>query len=120
MSDSIVKEIYEKINELTNRERKLRAEIANIRYERARLKTQCGHNCMFRPLWISELPEKFWYPCYYTVKVISNLSPELNNHNVPPDLADWTKNSGIKEFMFNILLYVGMIFFILQLIVLIF
>ena len=115
-----VDDIYERINELNNRERKLRSEISNIRHERAKLKAQCNYSYLSRPRWISELPEEFWYPCYYASKVISDLAPNLDNNNVPPDLIDWSRNSGMKEIVVNTLLYIGIAIVVAQLFVIIF
>jgi hypothetical protein len=121
MSESVHASISDRINQLTERERKLRSEISSIRLERSRLKAQCGGPVnLARPRWVSELPEAFWYPCYYTSKVISNLSPNLDNGNVPPDLIDWSKNSGTREFLINIAMYVGVIIIALQVFFLIF
>lgn len=121
MSDAVVDDIYERISDLTNREKKLRLEIANIRHERAKLKAQCNFSYISkRPRWISELPEEFWYPCYYASKVISDLTPNLEHSNVPPDLIDWSRNSGLKEFMFNTALYIGIAIIAAQLFVIIF
>jgi hypothetical protein len=115
MSEAVYDNIHDRINELTNREKNLRSEISKIRQERSRLKSQCGYSFVSRPSWMSDLPEKFWYPCYYSSKVISELSPNLDNGNVPPDLIDWARNSGLKEFFINVAMYVGVAIITLQL-----
>lgn len=119
MNSAVIDDIYERINELTNREKTLRSEISNIRQERAKLKAQCSYSNLSRPQWISELPEEFWYPCYYTSKVISDLAPNVDNRNVPPDLIDWARSSGFKELVVNTLIYIGVAVIAAQLFVII-
>jgi hypothetical protein len=116
MSEAVYDNIYDRINQLTERERELRLEIASIRRERSKLKAQCGGPvCVSNPRFVSEIPKEFWYPCYYASKVISNLSPNLDNGNVPPDLIDWSQKSGIKELLVNTGMYIGIAIIALQL-----
>ncbi len=115
MSEATYDNIHERINELTNRERSLRSEIFKIRQERSRLKSQFVYTSVSRPRWMSDIPEDFWQPCYRASKVISELSPNLDNGNVPPDLSDWSRKSGLKEFFINVAMYVGVAIIALQL-----
>lgn len=118
MSSTIHDDIYDRIDELSERERALRAELSEIRRQRAHLKSQCNYSFISeRPKWLSELPEEFWYPSHIASKVISDLSPNLQNRNVPPDLIDWQKASGLKEFLINIGLTLGVVIVALNLFV---
>lgn len=116
MSEFVYDDIYIRIDELAERERALRSELAEVRRQRAHLKSQCHYSFISeRPEWLSELPEEFWYPSHIASKVISDLSPNLRNRNVPPDLIDWQKSSGLKEFIVNLGLTLGTAIVALQL-----
>lgn len=109
MSEFFYDDIYDRIDSLAKRERELRSEIHSLRQERAKLKSQCNYTFINERLeFIKDLPEEFWYPSHITAKVISDLNPSLQNRNVPPDLADWQRTSGLKEFLVNIGLGIGM------------
>ena len=121
MSEFVYDDIYSRIDALAERERSLRAELHEIRQQRARLKSQCNYSFISeRPEWLSELPPEFWYPSHIASKVISDLSPNLRNRNVPPDLIDWQKDSGFKEFVVNLGLTLGTAIVALQLFFLLF
>jgi hypothetical protein len=102
MSEAIFSDIYDRIDQLNRKEKELRAEMAEVRRERARLKAQCPLQYLSeRPSWLSNLPAEVWYPSYYANKILSDLNPSLEQRNVPPDLIDWSRTSGIKEFLIN-------------------
>jgi hypothetical protein len=115
MSEVVYDDIYDRLNELVEKEKRLRAEMAAVRDERARLKSQLNFHDLSKPAWVSELPEKFWYPSFYTSKVINDLHPNLDYNNVPPDLVDWAKRSGVREFIINTALGIGIAIVALQL-----
>lgn len=116
MSEFVYSDIYSKIDELSERERILRAELHEVRQQRAHLKSQCNYSFISeRPEWISDLPQEFWYPSHVASKIISDLSPNLRNRNVPADLVDWQKTSGFKEFVVNLGLTLGTAIVALQL-----
>lgn len=102
MSDAIYSDLYDRIDQLNKREKELRAEIATVRRERGKLKAQSPMQYLSsRPDWVARLPSEVWYPSYYANKILSDLNPSLEQRNVPPDLIDWARTSGIKEFLIN-------------------
>lgn len=107
MTEVVYDDVYDRINELVEREKNLRAEIKAIRDERARLKSETNFHDLSKPRWTSELPKEFWYPSFYTSKVINDLGPSADYNNVPPDLMDWSKGSGLKEFLINLAIGLG-------------
>jgi len=107
MNEAFYDNIYSQLDALVEREKKLRADIAEVRNERARLKAELNFVDVSQPTWLSELPQEFWYPSYYTSKVVNDLHPNLEHKNTPPDLIDWAKGSGIKEFIINVALGIG-------------
>jgi len=115
MSTAVYDDIYDRINDLIDREKSLKAEIATVRNERARLKSQLNFSYASKPRWISELPKEFWYPSFYTSKLINDLYPSLEYRNVSPDLEDWAKGGGVKEFIINTALGIGVVIIALQL-----
>jgi hypothetical protein len=115
MTSEAFDDIYDRINELIAREKNLRAELANVRYERARLKSQLNFSDLSKPKWVADLPREFWYPSFYTSKVINGLHPNLEYRNVPPDIEDWQRSSGAKEVIINLALGIGVVIIALQL-----
>ena len=114
MSEAVYDDIYDRIDALVEREKSLRLEIANIRAERSRLKSQLQFSDLANFKWISETPKEFWYPSYLTSKLVNNLRPNMEYRNTPPDLEDWQKGSGMREFFINTLLGIGIIVLALQ------
>jgi len=115
MTEVIYDDIYDRINELVEREKNLRLEIKAIRDERAKLKSEIKFYDLSKPKWAADLPKEFWYPAFYTSKVINDLGPSMDYNNVPPDLTDWSKGSGLKEFLINLALGIGIAITALQL-----
>jgi hypothetical protein len=115
MSTGVYSDIYARLNELVEREKSLRSEISAVREERARLKSQLNCTYLSQPRWVSGMPKEFWYPSYYTSKVINDMSPNMDYRNTPPDMTDWARVSGAKEFFINIALGIGVIIIALQL-----
>ncbi len=107
MSEAFYNDVYSRLDALVEREKKLRADIAEVQNERARLKAELDFVDVSKPTWLSELPQEFWYPSYYTSKVVNDLYPNLEYKNTPPDLIDWAKGSGVKEFFVNLALGIG-------------
>lgn len=108
--------IHERIAQLTSRERELKSELAALRRQRASLKARSGEVYLTeRPQWISDLPQNFWLPTHAANKVLGGLNPNLENRNVTPDLIDWSKTSGIREFLVNIGITVAVVVVGLQL-----
>lgn len=107
MTEVVYDDIYDRINELVEREKNLRLEIKAIRDERARLKSELNYFDLSKPKWAGDLPKEFWYPSFYTSKVINDLGPSADYKNVAPDLMDWSKGSGLKEFFINLALGLG-------------
>ncbi len=115
MSTAVYDDIYDRLNELVERERSLRSEISAVREERARLKSQLNCTDLSQPRWVAGVPKEFWYPSYYTSKVINDMSPNMDYKNTPPDMTDWVRGSGAKEFFINAALGIGVIIVALQL-----
>lgn len=113
--------IYDQIDQLNHKEKELRAEIAQVRRERTRLKAQCNLSYISgRPQWIEKLPQEAWFPSFYANKILSDLNPNVEHKNVPPDLIDWARTGGVKEFLVNLGITVAVVVLGLQLIFLIF
>jgi hypothetical protein len=114
MNAAVYDDIYSRLDELVEREKDLRAEISEIQQERARLKSQLNFTDISKPRWVSELPKEFWYPSYYTSKVINDMAPNMEYKNTPPDILDWVRGSGAKEFFINAALGIGVAIIALQ------
>jgi hypothetical protein len=120
MNAATYDDIYSTLDELVAREKNLRAEISEIQQERARLKSQLNFTDISKPSWISELPKEFWYPSYYTSKAINDMAPNMEYKNIPPDILDWVRGSGVKEFFINAALGIGVAIVALQILFFIF
>jgi hypothetical protein len=114
MSAAVYDDIYDRLNALVEREKSLRSEISAVREERARLKSQLNFTDLSKPKWVAGMPEEFWYPSFYTSKVINDMSPNMDYRNTPPDIKDWVRGSGAKEFFINVALGIGVIIVALQ------
>jgi hypothetical protein len=111
---------YEQIELLNRREKQLLAEIADIRAQRAALKSKCNISYLNgRPAWLNDLPEESWIPLHTVNKMFTSLNPNVNNRNVAPDLVDWHKSGGVFEFILNAATTVAFVYIGLQLIFLI-
>lgn len=114
MSTAVYDDIYDRLNELVEREKSLRSEISAVREERARLKSQLNFTDLSKPKWVAGMPEEFWYPSHYASKVLNDMSPNMEYNNTPPDITDWVRGSGVKEFFINVALGIGVIIVALQ------
>jgi hypothetical protein len=109
----------DQVGNLTKREKQLRKEISTIRKQREILKSlQPMAETGDRPEWISKLPKSFWYPTYCTNKFISTLNANAQLGNVPPDLEDWYKTSNVKEFAFNVTIFISFLYITSQILAL--
>jgi hypothetical protein len=115
MEATFYDDIYSRLDALVEREKSLRASIAEVQKERDRLKSDLNIFDVSRPSWLSELPQEFWYPSYLTSKVINDARPNLEYKNTPPDLIDWAKGSGVTEFILNLAIGIGVAIVGLQL-----
>lgn len=101
-------DVYSRIDALNREERELRVRLSNIREERERLKRGCtDHALHARAEWLDKLPGEFWWPSYASAKVMSSLRPAQDSNMLPPDLSDWQKTGGIKEFIWNLVVTAG-------------
>lgn len=107
-------DIYGRITALVEREKTLKLELADIQEEKIRLRSQLNFSDGSQPRWLSELPPEFWYPSFYTAKLINTMAPNAGNNNVPPDIATWVQNNGFKEFLINTALGIGMVIVAMQ------
>jgi hypothetical protein len=116
-AEAIYSDIYDRIAKLNSQEKELRDELVRIRTERENLKSQCNVSYLIsRPKWVADLPREFWYPAYTASSVLNDLNPNMEQRNIAPDLTDWQKTGGLKEFVFNIGVTVVIVYFALQLV----
>lgn len=112
-------EVLAKINQLNEREARLRQEIEDIRREREALKSRIDlkHEGIKRPEWVDNMPKEFWLPSYYTHKILSNTKPcKETDPNLTPDLSDWHRKGSFMDALINLGIAVSIAYVAIQII----
>lgn len=108
--------VYERIEALNIKEHELRLQIAGVRKDRAALKIKSRtKHLVSRPEWMDGLPPAFWWPSHAAATTMAATGPGLSRATSPPDLVDWQMTGGVKEFVLNVALLLGVVLGMLQL-----
>lgn len=114
MTDAAAERIKQ-IKELVRKEKQLREDIAAVRRDRKKLRSDPDYpGNEARPTWLAKMPKEFWYPSHLMAKIISESTVGKDQAYIYPDLEDWAEHGTTWDAVINIGAFVCVVVTTLQ------